>query len=362
MSAGIIEDTEIEAVAGELLPAVTLTESLFVPNGLDRILSHIKAEVSKHTPDISTERGRKEIASLARKVASSKTRIDEYGKEYVAAIKVKTVVIDAERKRSRDILDKLRDDIRQPLTDWENAEKNRVQAHEDALAAITELANLPFGATADEIASRIDAADAYVTRDWQEFSKRFSIGYDATMFRLRKLHDETVAQVAAKAELQRLQEEEAKRLQAEREARLQEEAAAKAKADAEAEALRQAQAVAAKEAREREAVELAKTQAEERARQAEAAVEQAKRDAETAARKAIEDAEKALIAERGRVAEAKRVEEEAAAKREANKKHVASINNSAADALAALGISNVQAVLIISAIAKGEIPAVRIVY
>jgi 23S rRNA pseudoU1915 N3-methylase RlmH len=251
MSAGIIEDTEIEAVSGELLPAVTLTEALFVPNGLDRILAHIKAEVSKHTPDISTERGRKEIASLARKVASSKTRIDEYGKEYVAAIKVKTVVVDAERKRSRDILDKLRDDTRQPLTDWENAEKNRVQAHEDALAAIDQLGNIPFGASVEDITTRIDAADAYVTRDWQEFSKRFSMVYDTTMFRLKKLHEETIAQAAAKAELQRLQEEETKRLQAAHETRLKEEAAAKAKSDAEAEAKRQAETVAAKEAKER---------------------------------------------------------------------------------------------------------------
>jgi hypothetical protein len=362
MTTGIIEDVEIEATSGELLPAVTLSESLFIPNGLDRIISHIRAEVAKHTPDISTERGRKEIASLARKVASSKTRIDEYGKEYVASIKVKTVVVDAERKRSRDELDKIRDEVRKPLTDWENAEKNRVQDHEDALLAITELANLPFGASAEEIAIRIDAADAYVTRDWQEFAKRFSTGYDATMFRLKKLHEETIAQASAKAELQRLQEEEAKRIQAERESRLQEEAAAKAKADAEAEAQRQALAVAAKEAKDREAVQQAKAQAEERARLAEEAVEKAKRDAEAAAKKAAADAEAALTAERARVAEAKRLEEEAAAKREANKKHVASINNAAADALVELGISDVQAVVIIAAIAKGEIPAVKISY
>jgi hypothetical protein len=358
---GVITD-EIESVAGELLPAITLTEALFVPNGLDKILAHIKAEVSRHRPDISTERGRKEIASLARKVASSKTRIDDFGKDHVAGIKVQAVAIDAERKRSRDYLDKLRDDTRQPLTDWENAEANRLQSHEDALAALSELGNVPFGASIEEISKRIDSTEQYVTLDWQEFAKRFSISYEITSMRLNKLHAETKQAEADKAALAVFQAAEAKRLQAEHEERIKVEAAAIAKLKAEAEAELQAKAVAMREAAEREAIEKAKKQAEQRAMEAEAAVLRAEAAVVSASIKAAEDAKKAIENERAKVAEKKRLEDAAIAKREANKKHVASIDGAIVTSLIHLGVSEAVAVKVVAAISKGEIQSVRISY
>lgn len=355
MTAGIIEDTELDTVAGELLPAVTLTESLFVPNGLDKILAHIKAEVSKHTPDISTERGRKEIASLARKVASSKTRIDEFGKEHVADIKVKAVAIDAERKRSRDFLDKLRDETRKPLTDWEDAEANRIKSHEDALLAIAELSNVPYGASVEDITKRINATDEYVTREWQEFAKRFAVGYEATTIRLNRLLDETKKRDADQIEFLRLQEIEAKRVQAERDARLQAEAAAKAKADAEAAAEKAANAAKIEADRKANAAALeAKRLQEESDARA--------RKAEEAAAKAIRDAELAIERERQSAAAEKKAEADAIAKREANKKHVSAINDAIADALQTMGASDALAVMIVLAISRGEVPNVRIAY
>lgn len=387
--------------------------ALFADHGLDQILDRIRAEVAAHTPDISTERGRKAIASLARKVSSSKVRLDDLGKELVHEAKSQISAIDAERKRMRDELDRLRDETRQPLTEWEDAEASRIKAHEDGLLSLSNLANVFLGASALEIAQRIESAKEYSGRDWQEFKRRYEFASASTIESLTRLLNETRRRDEEQAELKRLREAEAVRLQQEHDARLQAEAAARAKAEAEAKAKadaeaeerrqreaaakekreaeariqkvrddaakaladaerkaaaekaeeeRKAQALAAAAKRDREAAEKAQREAEERARQAEAAVEQAKRNAEAAAKKAKADAENALAAERARVAEAKRLEEEAVAKREANKKHVASINNAAADAIVALGVSDVLAVVIISAIAKGEIPAVRISY
>jgi DNA repair exonuclease SbcCD ATPase subunit len=119
-------------------------ELVFSPNGCDDIIDRIRKEVSGHEPDLSTVGGRKEIASLAYKVRQSKTVIDKAGMGFVADIKAKVKVVDVERKRVRDELDRLAEDVRRPLTEWEEAEELRREqererqvmerAHEEAIA------------------------------------------------------------------------------------------------------------------------------------------------------------------------------------------------------------------------------------
>jgi uncharacterized protein YhaN len=406
--------------------------ALFEPNGLDPIIDKIRAEVRSHVSDISTERGRKAIASLSRKVASSRVRLDDLGKELVTDVKAQIGAIDAERKRMRDELDKLRDETRQPLTEWENAEAFRIQTHESGLLQIAQLANAPFNASIEELSERIEAVGGFTHRDWQEFSRRYQLANESATTQLTKLLEETKRRAEEQAELKRLQEAEAKRMQEERETRLQAEAAAKAKSDAEAKARAEAEAeerrqyeaaakakheaearikaiekLAAEEKAEvearaksdreyierqarvkQEAADKARKDAEERTRQIEAEAAKAKaesdaaakrereaaersqresaertRKAEESAAKAVSDAEQATERERQRVAEDKRLEDVATAKREANKKHRAAINRGAVDALvASAGITEEVAILVVTAIIKGEIPAVRISY
>lgn len=66
--------------------------------GLDPYLAQIRAEIDGFTPDISTRKGRDAIASIAYKVARSKTALDNVGKELVAELKDIPKKIDAERK------------------------------------------------------------------------------------------------------------------------------------------------------------------------------------------------------------------------------------------------------------------------
>ena len=56
--------TALALVNSDNLPA-QITSDRFVPNGLDPIIEAIKKEVLSFAPDISSEKGRKEIASLA---------------------------------------------------------------------------------------------------------------------------------------------------------------------------------------------------------------------------------------------------------------------------------------------------------
>ena len=79
----------------------------------------VAQEVAGHEPDLSTDKGRKAIASLAYKVTRTKTAIDEAGKKLTEDKKKEIAAVDAERKAIREKLDALAAEVRKPLTDWE---------------------------------------------------------------------------------------------------------------------------------------------------------------------------------------------------------------------------------------------------
>jgi len=57
--------------------------------GLDAVLNDLAKEAKSIVADISTDRGRKEIASVAYKVARSKTLLDDMGKKLGEEAKAK---------------------------------------------------------------------------------------------------------------------------------------------------------------------------------------------------------------------------------------------------------------------------------
>ena len=101
---------------------------------IEEILQKVEREVMSFVPDITTAKGRKEIASLAYKVAQTKTYLDGLGKDLVAELKEIPKLIDANRKTVRDRLDELKAKARQPLTDYEE-EQARIKAEAEAKAA-----------------------------------------------------------------------------------------------------------------------------------------------------------------------------------------------------------------------------------
>jgi len=144
--------------------------------GVDGILERITAQARAVETDISTPGGRKAVASLAYKIARSKTALDAMGKELGEQNYRAWKAITSERSRIEAALDALADEVRKPLTDWENAEKARIAAHEAALAALVEgpqfyAADNP----SEDLAMRLrylETALAEPALDWQEFAKR----------------------------------------------------------------------------------------------------------------------------------------------------------------------------------------------
>lgn len=297
---------------------------VFTGGGLDDLLARIRAEAVTLVPNVKTVAGRKEIASIAYKVSRSKIAIDDAGKALVADLKKQTGDIDSARKKARDTLDALRDEVRKPLTDWEEEqariERERVEAEERDRAAAEEARLAEIARREEEIRAREEAVRA-----------------------------------AEEAERQRVAAEQAERERVEREARLQAEAAENAKREAAA-AVERAEREA-REATERAAREAA--EAEQRAKDAAEKAEREKAEAVAAAeRRAQEEAERAER-ERQAQADAQRKADEA---RAADVEHRRSINRAAMAALIAQGISEDDAATVITAIVQGKVPAVAIRY
>jgi colicin import membrane protein len=85
------------------LPAPEALPALFRdPDEIDRLISRIEAEARAHVADVATTKGRREIASLAHKVARSKTALDEAGKQLNAGLRRQIDVVDQERRKVRE--------------------------------------------------------------------------------------------------------------------------------------------------------------------------------------------------------------------------------------------------------------------
>jgi hypothetical protein len=349
-------------VLDKLTPAV-----IFAPGGVDDIIAKISREVRSQHTDISTKAGREAVASLAYKVARSKSALDKMGKDLGENHYKSWKAITAERARIEKDLDALKDEVRKPLTDWENAEKDRISGHEMAILGLEAL--LDFGGqdpSAAQLHERIEILAARPARQWQEFVQRASDASLRVGKRLEDLHAAATQREAEAAELVRLRAEQAAREQKERDDRIAAEAAERARIEAETKAKREADEAADKAESERQRVEREKTDAFARAEKAEAdrkaAAEKAERDAKEAAEAAERRQLAAIENERKRVAEEAAVAASATAKREADKKHRAVFNNEALTAIVALGVETELAKTVIAAIARGEIPHTKMVY
>ena len=325
--------------------------------GLESLLTDIRKQASSLVPDLTTAKGRKEIASVAYAVAQTKTYLDGIGKALTDEYKEIPKKIDATRKQIRDELDKLKDEVRAPLTAYEEAEANRVAALQQRLNEIAQLGNMPVtaihGATAEQLGGWLAQLEQIAIDDsWQEKQTEAGVAKEAAILKVTQALEARKQYEAEQAELERLRQEQAKRDQAERERQIAEQAR-------QAEADRQLQERAASQRREQQAKEReeqARRDAEEARRKQVEAEANAKRQADEAAKRAAE-------AERQRaVAEAAEFERKAKA-READKNHRIAVNRAALAALVAeTGLTEEQGKAVIRAIGQKLIPAVSISY
>ncbi|EKN4766167.1 hypothetical protein FG467_000002 [Yersinia enterocolitica] len=305
--------------------------TLYVTNGLDKYLDQIRQGVNE-VPDVSTAKGRARIASLAAGASRSKTAIEKPGREYLRHLKEQPKIIEAELRRFVIECDEIRDETRRPLTEWE-AEQERLKLEAEAKKK------------AEELAAEIEVAHEMALLMNDAFDRDAKAKADE-IERLRKAHEEFIAQQAAE-KAKREAEEKAKRdieaaEQRERDAKLAQERAEQAAKDAAAKAERDAKELAERVEREKqEAIAAEKLKAQQEA-------ERVQREA-----KQKEDA---------RLAEEKRVADEAAA-RAANEAHRKTVGTAVVNGLIEhAGLTREQAIATLCAIKDSKIPHTNIHY
>ena len=342
-------------------PKETALQVYQQPNGLEPYLAKIRAEIDQFVPDTSTRKGREAIASIAHKVARSKTALDNVGKDLVAELKDVPKKIDAERKRMRDLLDAWKDEVRAPLTAWEQAEADRLAKHQMHIDQLKDTNT--EGLTAAAIGARIQDLDSTdINESWEEFEAEAHRVKAASLTTLRLALTDREKHEAEQAELERLRAEAAQREQKEREERIAREAAERAQREAEQRAQAEREAAIRREQEAKAAAERRELELKLQAEQAERERMAAQQRAEQAERDAAARAQAAADAERKRQAdEQARIEAEAKA-READKKHKAAINRAALEAFVAGGMTEECAKQAVTLIAQRKIPNVSIAY
>lgn len=323
--------------------AVELGPKLYsIAGALDAYFEHIRTEATSEVPDLTTQKGRDRIASLSAQVSRSKKVIEKPGRAYLKHLKESVKPVETHMRKFVDDCDKLRDEVRKPLTDWEEEQKARaqrlqamvdefgdqVQSMRQTLLSIDVHEREAF---IDEIIAEVQ--ETPVDESFEDFQEAGQQAKDTALRDLRQSLEVAI-----------IESDKAR------------------KAEEEAKAQRQREIKEAAERAAAEAKQKSEAEAKARIEQAEREAEEAKQREAYAAEQARQREEAAAAAERQRIAdEQRRTAEEARIKAE-NVAHRKAVNNDVLSKLKALGLDEQTAKAVITAAVKGELGALVINY
>ena len=212
----------------DLITQEVLTPALFEGDKLNTILADITKKATSFMPDLTTKNGRKEIASYAMRIAKSKTGIDGIGKDLVADAKKEIKLIDNKRKLARDTLDELKELVRRPLTEFEDAEKARVERLNQGvndIRATGERIMIEWGDyNINELHDSIASLEYMDDGTWEEFSDAAFRAITESKKQIEQCIVKRIAYDLEQEELTRLRKEEEARQLKERDERVAKEA------------------------------------------------------------------------------------------------------------------------------------------
>ncbi len=359
-----------ELVVNEIKPL-----EIIQSGDVSAFIEEMRKKAFEEVHDIGTKKGRDAIKSKAFSIRKTKTAIDNAGKELKSEWKQKCDLIDSDRKKIRDELDVLAEEVRQPLTDYEEAEKKRKDDIVYNLTLLEALENTD-GLTTSEIEESLHSVEKWDTSE-EQLQEYRETGL-ALVIKISKLLNADLIISKNKDEEERLEAEraEAERVKAEKEA---EKARIKKEKEIAKEAKEKAEAKAKKEKEEAEALhkqtikdaEIARAKAEEEHKQAlkeaeaerVAEVEAAKQREVEAEKQRIADIEAAKEEERAKAekAEQDRINEEN--RRAADIEHRRKINNEILnDITSNMNISEDDAKAVIKLLVEGKISNVKVIY
>lgn len=347
-----------------ILPKVDEDPKLILLGKVDKAsyMAELRASVAFQGSDVSTAKGRDAIKSAAQSIRTRKAAIDRARKGLTEHWRNQTAAVNAVGKVIEAELDELIDNVRAPVTAWEQAEERRIAEADLIIQTLTAAPTVTYGMTSADVQERLDRIRG-MNLNPEVLGVRIDMATDLRDEAVAKLTEAVASLKAQEAQARELEQLRAEQAAAE-ERRQREEAdrrakeAAEAAAKAEAERLERAKVEAAEQAR-REAEEAARREQEAREAEARRQVEEAERRAE--------EAEREAAAERQRLADLEAAQKAAAdaaaaekARREADIAHREKVIDTAAEALTGLGLTKKLATAVVNAIASGNVPAVSV--
>lgn len=326
----------------KLTTILKLTPSeIFEEGQLLDLVSEIEKEVKSIVIDHTSAKGRDDIKSLAYKVAQTKTFVDKTRKAYIDDKQEFIKKVNAHSKTAVERLQTLQDEVRKPVTDFENAEKERVANIKKSIDEVIRLRSINGLNSIDEINFAISKAESFdATSGKDEFThhaikeKEETLNYLSGVLIAREEYEEKETQ---RIELLRKEQE---RLQKERDEAL----IARAKEDAEKEAQRKID-------NEKERIQ----------KEADAKILEAKKEQERIAKEAQDKINK----EKEELEKKKKEEENIALQEKERAKsieHQKKINNEIKSSLMREGCIEDLAISITKSIIQGKIPNVFVRY
>jgi hypothetical protein len=377
----ITESVELIPVeVHQLTPA-----ELFKPETISQIVEKIKQLSTEAVPDLTTPTGRKKVASLANKVARSKTFLDNAGKQLVATWKEQAKAVDIERKKMRDSLDTLKEQVRRPLTKWEAAETVRLTSIRERMQDFEDVPEIYENSSAVELAGHIARLEKISLVGLDEFAEVATLKKQVLILSLQQRLNARKRYETDQAEIQRLKKEAAERdaenarlkaekERADREERIAKDAANRALKEAEAQARAQAAKVEAEKqaaiTKQREAEEEVERMKQQRIADEAAAekreidrVANDKRVAAEAEQTRLSDIAQAEERERSKIANAQAKAKADEAARQADEAHREAVNEQVAASLhQVVGVGKEAAQEVVRQAASGAIPNLIIIY
>lgn len=356
-----------------------LTIDVFVdPTKANDLIAEVeeRARTLAKAEDPATIGGRTALASIAYRVARSKTALDKLRKEATEDLRKKVTQVNAAGTGMVNRLEALQAEVRKPVTDWEVKDEERKKVRNDRIEEIAKLRDNIGGASVATASLKL--ADLMVladpTFDWQEFRERAMKEGDFSRAQIQAAHDAAARHEKEQAELEALRAEKAQRdaQEAERKRREDEQRATEDRKLRDEQIAQQARLAA------EEAAESARLLAEQAATRRERTAQEAREKAESDLREAQERAkaaEQAAVAREARareeaaVAERRWQEEKAEAQRLADAKRAADedttrkVHRAMKEAfMESCGHDEVTAKAVVIAIARGWIPNTKITY
>jgi colicin import membrane protein len=288
---------------------------------IDAVLEKLRVAAEAHVPDVTTEEGRKAIASNSYKVRRCKTWMVSHAKDMTADWRKKTKTVNALRNHVESFCDDLAVSTREPLTKIEEAEKAEREARRKELEMLA---------------------------DWDE-----ALEHNALVDREREVARKEAELAAAEAaRLEKERAEQAERDRKEREAQIAKEAAAAA------------------ERKAQQAIEDAKRAAEQAERDRLKAIEDAEAEKQAAIererQKAQEEADRRERERLAAEAEKKRIAaeyKEKAVRLARHHAHRAKVRKEAIQALITVGnFDEEEAERVFEIIDAGKVPNITVIY